>query len=161
MEDNEYIWLAGFIDAKGKFRFRRYHDRLFPYFSMGVNSRFKDVLLKIHSMLEKCGGCYIMGKNIELRIRNIKDIFKLIYTFDKCPLKSKSDVYSLWKEGIYMVKNKSDKTEEGRKKMMKIAEEVNGTSRVLRRLLPNEKESIIHPIRIDKDDYPNSFDFDV
>ncbi len=127
-------WLLGFVDGEGCFfvginknKSMRHKIQVLPEFTIVQHKRDVDILYQIKDFF----GCGIVrvnhGDRWAYRVRGHESLIRTIVPFfDRYILKTKKQQnYLLFREVIYIMKNKEHLSQEGIDKIMLIKQEMN------------------------------------
>ena len=125
-------WLAGFASGEASFTSSQYTPKngnisIKSIFQLSQLDRDTDLLSSIIDLLGTGNLFPDKGNMMRIQVQSYKDCFKFIVPFfDKYPIiGKKAKDYIIWKEIIFLLNSKAQKTTEGLKKILKLKKLLN------------------------------------
>jgi len=125
------FWISGFVTGDGSFNVSvNSKNQVFPFFSIGLLSKDKLLLLKIQEYFG-FGRVYYSGKTAQFKVFRIADLLSLISQDDNGHFYSypvagfKRYNYNLWTEIIYLISAKQHLTSQGLTQLLYLKKKLN------------------------------------
>ena len=126
------MWVTGFTDAEGTFSISIVKNKTYKLgwsqlsFKIGLHEKDKLILEQIQSFFNVGTISKDGAESLELRIRSIDGLQKIINHFDQYPLITKKWAdFNLFKDAFNLVKNKQHFTKDGLESIVGIKEAMN------------------------------------